>query len=180
MKTGTLLTVHENTTPVLVLSHMNPFQVIPFYFSKIHFNNIIQYMPRSCSKLFPFRLSHRYSAHISPVSLVCYMPRPSHPPWSRQLYDLGKQESSRKFSSFISPHSTVFLLPLWSRHCSPSSVLKSPKTTLFPWWKRLSSTPIQNNIKKNFTLSEPYIVIYIYLYIYLYILIYILLPSYYI
>jgi hypothetical protein len=113
-------------------------------------------MPRSFSRLFPFRLSHRHSIYISRVSLVCYMPRPSHPPSSRQLYDLGKQDSSRRFSSFISPHSSVSLLPLRPKHCSQSSVLKSTQTTLFPWWKRPSSTPIQNNTKQLYILCTLY------------------------
>jgi hypothetical protein len=46
MKIESLLTVQNSLILALVLSHTNPFQVIPSYFFKIHFNNIIQYMPK--------------------------------------------------------------------------------------------------------------------------------------
>jgi hypothetical protein len=51
-----------------------------------------------------------------------------------------------------SPFPPLFclFLPLWSKHCTQSSVLKSPQTMSFTWWKRPSFTPIQNN-RKNYT-----------------------------
>ena len=132
MKTGNLLTVHKSTTLVLVLSHMNPFQAIPFYFSKIHFNNIIQYMPRSCSGLYPsgqpLDILHIFLVSVLRATCLVHLTRLG----SRQLYDLGKQDTSRKVSSFTSSHSYVrFTHILIQKLFDSLPFSKAPQSTSF-------------------------------------------------
>jgi len=56
--------IHKNLPSDAILSQPNPLHVIITYFSKIHLNIILPYMPSLSSRLFPTTVSYSF---ISPI-----------------------------------------------------------------------------------------------------------------
>jgi len=64
-----------------ILSQINPFHNFPLCSYKIHSNIVLSSTSRSSEWSLPFGYSDQNFVSVSQLIHVCYLPRPSHPPF---------------------------------------------------------------------------------------------------
>ena len=70
--------IHKNILPLAILSQNNRVHTPQSNALSIHFNIILQSMPRSYKWSLSYRFLHRNPLRASPLSHTCYMPHQSH------------------------------------------------------------------------------------------------------
>jgi len=148
METEGSLPCSQQPATFPILSHMNPVHIFPLYFPNIQarfLRRIImafQSMRRSSELSLPFRFSNQNSECISHLSHVCYMPRPSHPPWFHHQWYLVKGAKTWKSSlcSLLHPRGLLFaVISLNVHYLQLISILASfaaLKSQFTPWAER--------------------------------------------
>ena len=115
--------IHKHSSPIPILSQLDPVYAPTSYFLKIHLNVILPSMPGSPKWSLSFRFPHQNPVYASPLPHTCHMPRPSHPSWfdhpKKIWWGVWKQTYVRKFNPTI--HSNT-----WFNGCAERIIVLSP------------------------------------------------------
>jgi hypothetical protein len=123
--------VHNSTSLIPILSHVNQIYYFSPYFLKIHSNIIIESTPGSSEWSLPFRLSNQNIVCIFNLCHARYMSRPSHPPWSDHPNNIWWSVQVMKLLIMQSSPASRHFLRLRSKYSPTAPCCQTPSVYAF-------------------------------------------------